>query len=165
MKNLSAHLPRWTRAAGTKHNLAVAVGGTLFMVALTPCALAKPKQAVPRETVLITSPCANIWQPLLHLIDEEYAINFIYDPWFRVSFAKPSTAVNVFGGSYPWAAVQLRSEPASNSGAILCIAEIYGDGRLDPEVTSKIVAALPGASVVPPKPQGSGKQKINDVAP
>jgi hypothetical protein len=130
---------------------------TLFVAALAPCVLGKARQAVPQETVMIPSSCADVWQPLLHLIDEEYAINFIYAPWFRVAFGKCNTAVRYLGGSYPWAVVELRSDPAAADGANSCLADIHGDGRLDPEVVTKIVAAHPGATIVPQKPQGNGK--------
>jgi hypothetical protein len=141
-----------------KHRFMTVVAVCLLMTALGPCVLGKAKQAVPKETVTIPSACANVWQPLLHLIDDEYAISFIYDPWFRVSFFEPSTAVKLLGGSYPWATVQLRSDLTAPAGANVCLAEIYGDG-LDPEAATKIVAAFPGASIVPQKPQASGKQK------
>ena len=133
---------------------------SLFLAA--PCVLSKQKQAVPRETVTITSPCGNIWQPILKLIDDEYAIIFIYDPWYRVTFLKSSTATravqSVFGGSLPPATVQLKNDPAAPDGAEFCIAEIYSYEFLAPEV-AKFIAALPGAAIVPHKPGTSGKQK------
>ena len=138
---------------------------TIFAVgvlAFAPNVLAKPKQAVPRETVTLTSPCANVWQPILNLIDAEYPIYFIYDPWYRVSFVKASggakAAQAIFGGSLPPATVHLRSDPTAPDGAEFCVAEIYSDESLAPEV-AKLIAALPGATFVPQKPQGNGKQK------
>jgi len=87
-----------------------AVAVTVFLAALAPCLLSKPKQAVPREMVMITSPCANVWQPILKLIDGEYPITFIYDPWYRVTFVKASNSTkavqSVFGGALPPATVQ-----------------------------------------------------------
>jgi hypothetical protein len=141
------------------HRFVTVVAVTVLLATLAPCVLGKAKQLVPNETVVIPSSCADVWQPLLHLIDEEYAINFIYDPWFRVSFDRYSTAVRYLGGTYPWAAVELRNDPSAPAGANSCLADVYGDGRLDPEVATKIVAAHPGATIVPQKPQGSQKQK------
>ncbi len=142
-----------------KHRFLAVVVASVIWAALGPCVHGKAKQAVPQETVTIPSPCADVWQPLLHLIDDEYAISFIYDPWFRVSFEKYVTSVRYLGGTYPWATVQLRSDPAAPAGVNSCLADVYGDGRLDPEVATKIVAAHPGATVIPQKPQESGKQK------
>ena len=145
------------------NRFATVVAVTVLLAALAPCVLGKEKQAVPQETVTIPSSCADVWQPLLHMIDDEYPITFIYDPWYRVSLVKASTGVKVslmlVGGSYPWATVQLRNDPAAAAGTNSCLADVYSDGRLDPEVASKIVAAHPGATVVTQKPQGSQKQK------
>jgi hypothetical protein len=144
-----------------KHRFVAVVAVPLFLAALAPGVRAKPKQAVPRETVTIASSCADVWQPLLELIDGEYPITFIYDPWHRVTFLKASTANKVaqalLGGSLPGATVQLRSDPTTPAGANFCLAEIYSDESLGPEVAKKFVAALPGAAIVPHKPQGGGK--------
>ena len=111
---------------------------------------------------MISSPCANIWQPILKLIDDEYPIAFIYDPWYRVTFVKASSSTKaiqlMWGGSLPPATVQLRSDPTAPAGADFCLAEIYSDESLAPEV-AKLIAAVPGATIAPHKPQGSGKQK------
>jgi hypothetical protein len=138
---------------------------TIFAVGVltfAPYVLAKPKRAVPRETVMLTSPCANIWQPILKLIDGEYPITFIYDPWYRVTFLKASGSTkavqSVFGGSLPPATIQLRSDPAAPTGTDFCLAETFSDESLAPEV-ARLIAALPGATIVPQKPQRDGKQK------
>jgi hypothetical protein len=103
-----------------------------------PRVFSKQKQAVPREEVTITSSCANVWQPILKLIDAEYPIYFICDPWYRVSFANASGAAKVaqsiLGGSLPPATVQLRGDPTAHDGADFCVAEIYSDESLAPEV-------------------------------
>jgi hypothetical protein len=134
----------------------------LVLAFIAPGALAKPRRAVPGETVMITSPCANIWQLVLKLIDDEYPITFIYDPWYRVSFVKASTSAkavqSVFGGSLPPATVRLRSDPAAPDGAEFCLAEIYSDESLAPEV-AKLLSSLPGATIAPHKPPEGGKQK------
>jgi hypothetical protein len=141
------------------NKIVTVVAVTVF---LAPCVLSKQKQAVPREEVTITSSCANVWQPILKLIDAEYPIYFIYDPWHRVSFVKASggakAAQAIFGGSLPSATVQLRSDPAASDDANTCVAEIYSDETLAPEV-AKLIAALPGATIVPPKTGADGKQK------
>jgi hypothetical protein len=98
----------------------------------------------------------------LKLIDAEYPIYFIYDPWYRVSFVKASggakAAQAIFGGSLPPATVHLRSDPVSPDGADLCVAEIYSDESLAPEV-AKLIAGFAGAAIVPHKTGAGGKQK------
>jgi hypothetical protein len=143
-----------------KYRIVTVAAVTLFIVA--PRVLAKPKQAAPRETVMISSPCADIWQPILKLIDDEYPIAFIYDPWYRVTFVKATNSTKaiqmMWGGSLPPATVRLRSDPTAPAGADFCLAEIYSDESLAPEV-AKLISALPGATMAPHKPQGGGKQK------
>jgi hypothetical protein len=143
-----------------KPRFVTVVAITLFLVA--PGVFSKPKQAVPRETVMISSPCANVWQPILKMIDDEYPIAFIYDPWYRVTFVKATNSTKaiqmMWGGSLPPATVQLRSDPTAPAGADFCLAEIYSDETLAPEV-AKLISTLPGATIAPHKPLGGGKQK------
>jgi hypothetical protein len=129
---------------------------------VSPCMFSKEKQAGPREKVTITSSCANVWQPILKLIDTEYPIIFIYDPWFRVTLVKANggtkAAQAIFGGSLPPATVQLRRDTTAPDGEDFCVAEIYSDESLAPEV-AKLIAALPGTAIVPHKTETDGKQK------